>query len=112
MAFRMQMQHPVTNKSLHSTTENGGKDSSTMKKRPTTEEVFFNDLPECPEQDALEAQFFQRVLLPNGTFKTTASRRLDDLNDFLLPYLRQLADRPLRIMDVGASSGVSTVEWM
>src|SRR5271157_2641182 len=82
-----------------------------MKKRPTTQEVFLNDLPVCPEQDALEAQFFQRVLLPNGTFKTTSPNRLDDLNRFVLPYLQEIAERPLKIMDIAASSGVSTLEW-
>jgi len=59
----------------------------------------------------LEAQFFQRVLLPNGTFKTTSPNRLDDLNRFVLPYLQEIAERPLKIMDIAASSGVSTLEW-
>jgi len=82
-----------------------------MKKHPTTHEVFFNNLPACPEQDALETQFFQRVLLANGTFKTTSPNRLDDLNAFALPYLQDIPDRPLKIMDIAASSGVSTLEW-
>ena len=82
-----------------------------MKKRPTVQEVFFNRLPVCPEQDALEAQFFRSLILPNGTFKTTSPNRLDDLNAFVLRYLQEIPDRPLKIMDVAASSGVSTVEW-
>ena len=82
-----------------------------MKKRPTTREVFFNNLPISPEQDALEERYFQRVLLCNGTFKTTNSNRLDDLNAFVLGYLQDIPHRPLKIMDVGASSGVSTLEW-
>lgn len=81
------------------------------KKHPTTREVFFNDLPVGAEQDALEAEFFQRVLLSNGTFKTTAANRLHDLNEFTLPYIRQITESPLKIMDIAASSGVSTVEW-
>ena len=63
------------------------------------------------EQYALERQFFARVALKNGTFKTTYPNRLDDINEAFLPHIVMLADRPIRIMDVGASSGISTMEW-
>lgn len=49
-------------------------------------------------------------MLPNGTVKTTAEHRLDDLNDFCLPLIADLR-QPLHILDVAVSSGVSTSEW-
>lgn len=57
-----------------------------------------------------EKAFFSRVSLPNGTFKTTHARRLDDVNEAVLPFLTKMK-QPLRIMDVAASSGISTAEW-
>jgi hypothetical protein len=83
-----------------------------MKNRvPTAHKLFFaravlepGTLPE------LERLFFSNVILRNGTFKTTNHRRLDDLNALvngLLPGVR-----PLRLMDVAVSSGVSTAEWL
>ena len=63
-----------------------------------------------PKRDR-EHDFLRRVMLPNGTFKTTGRRRLDDLNEFSLPWVRTLATRRLKIMDVAASSGVTTEEW-
>ena len=52
-----------------------------------------------------------QVMLPNGTFKTTEQHRLDDLNDFSLPFLQALSARPIHIMDVAASSGSTTAQW-
>jgi hypothetical protein len=57
----------------------------------------------------MERRFFTKVRLPNGTFKMTYRRRLDDLNERLLGFLPH--DRPLTIMDVAVSSGISTIEW-
>ncbi len=56
-----------------------------------------------------ERRFFGKVLLPNGTWKTTYPNRLDDLNEQLVEFLAR--DRELELMDVAVSSGVSTVEW-
>ncbi len=56
-----------------------------------------------------ERRFFAKLRLPNGTWKTTYPNRLDDLNRGLLEHLPR--DRELELMDVGVSSGVSTVEW-
>jgi hypothetical protein len=56
-----------------------------------------------------ERRFFGKVLLPNGTWKTTYPNRLDDLNERLLEFLPR--DRELELMDVAVSSGVSTIEW-
>jgi hypothetical protein len=49
-------------------------------------------------------------MLPNGTFKTTERHRLDDLNEFSLPFIRAFG-RPVKIMDVAVSSGSTTIEW-
>ena len=81
------------------------------KEAPTVHEVFLASGTSVEEQNALERQFFTRVALRNGTFKTTYPNRLDDINEAFLPHLVRLADRPIRIMDVGASSGISTIEW-
>jgi hypothetical protein len=62
------------------------------------------------EREALETLFFSSVRLRNGTLKTTSYHRLDDLNQLVSAHLP--ADRPLRIMDVAVSSGVSTAEWL
>ena len=81
------------------------------KEAPTVHEVFLASGTSAEEQYALERQFFARVALTNGTFKTTYPNRLDDINEAFFPHLVRLADRPIRIMDVGASSGISTIEW-
>lgn len=57
-----------------------------------------------------ERRFFAGLRLRNGTFKTTHHNRLDDANALLVPAAAALARRPLRVIDVGCSSGVSTVE--
>jgi hypothetical protein len=56
-----------------------------------------------------ERRFFAKVRLPNGTWKTTYPRRLDDLNESLVALLP--TDRELEVMDVAVSSGISTIEW-
>lgn len=48
--------------------------------------------------------------MPNGTWKTTFPHRLDDLNAALLDFLPR--DLPVDAMDVGISSGISTLEWV
>jgi hypothetical protein len=79
--------------------------------RPTTREIFFGKSASPELQERLEREFFSRVALPDGTLKTTYSRRLDDLNRMTLPHLRRLGPGPLRITDVAASSAISTLEW-
>jgi hypothetical protein len=58
----------------------------------------------------LEREFFSRIILPNGSVKSTSEHRLDDLNLLSLPYVKQMQS-PVRLLDVAASSGVSTAEW-
>lgn len=77
-------------------------------KRSGPLDIYFGGL----SSDALleaERVFFTGLQLPNGTFKTTSERRLDDVNELvtaLLPRGLQLS-----IMDVAVSSGVATAEW-
>jgi hypothetical protein len=47
--------------------------------------------------------------LRNGTYKYTYSHRLDNLNALVKELLP--GARPLRVMDVAVSSGISTLEW-
>jgi hypothetical protein len=78
--------------------------------RPTTRK-FLGKTAVDLDQKSVEYEFFRRVVLPNGTFKTTVANRLDDLNQAVLPYIARIAESPVKIMDVGVSSGVSTLEW-
>jgi hypothetical protein len=60
-----------------------------------------------PEQ---EAAFFSNLLLPSGAYKTTFPGRFADLDGRVADLL---ADREtLRLLDVGVSSGVTTLEWV
>ena len=76
------------------------------KQKPTTREFLLSAYD--PE---LESQFFSRIKLQNGTLKKTLAHRLDDMNQLMLPYICQTTERPVKIMDVAVSSGISTVEW-
>jgi hypothetical protein len=58
-----------------------------------------------------EAAFFASIRLRNGTFKTTDHHRLDDLNILVIGEWQKLDRKPRRIMDVGVSSGISSLEW-
>ena len=58
-----------------------------------------------------EAAFFAALRLANGTFKTTADHRMDDLNDIVVARWSETDFRPSEILDLGASSGISTLEW-
>jgi hypothetical protein len=56
-----------------------------------------------------EEHFFTRIRLPNGVHKTTEAHRLDDLNELVTGLLPE--ERPLELLDVGISSGITTREW-
>jgi hypothetical protein len=77
---------------------------------PTAYELYFPKDPIATQKlEELERAFFSALRLRNGTFKLTYPHRLDDLNALATPYLP--SDRPLMIMDVAVSSGISTLEW-
>jgi len=78
---------------------------------PTAQRLFFSGEQFAPSQrEELERAFFSNIIVRNGTFKTTNHRRLDDLNELVQKYLP--SERPLQLMDVAVSSGISTGEWM
>ena len=79
---------------------------------PTAFELYFAGGPaeDEGERQTREDLFFHSIRLPNGTHKSTGHRRLDDLNDFVMEFLPP--QRPLEVMDVAVSSGVSTAEWL
>ena len=68
--------------------------------------------PDAAVTSRQEAAFFSGLRLRNGTFKTTAERRLDDLNQLVIEQWKALGAAPCRLLDVGVSSGVSSVEWL
>lgn len=59
-----------------------------------------------------EASFFSSLRLFNGTFKTTQDHRMDDLNAFVIAHWRDAKSAPAQILDIGVSSGISTLEWL
>jgi hypothetical protein len=59
-----------------------------------------------------EEAFFSGIQLRNGTFKTTTEHRLDDLNQLVIEQWKTRGAKPRLLLDVGASSGVSSVEWL
>ncbi len=55
-----------------------------------------------------EAQLFRSLRMPNGTYKTTAWRRLEPLDNLTVSLVQ--ASEPVQLLDVGASSAVTTAE--
>jgi hypothetical protein len=74
---------------------------------PTAYDLYFAGGKRPPQDEDL---FFHSIECRNGTRKTTCHRRLDDLNSLVQSLLPP--QRPLEIMDVAVSSGVSTAEWL
>jgi SAM-dependent methyltransferase len=58
----------------------------------------------------LERSFFQSVCLPNGTHKTTAPGRLKDVDQIIYEHLDN--KKTVRLLDVGISSGITTIELL
>ena len=74
---------------------------------PTAYDLYFAGGQRTAQDEDL---FFHSIECRNGTRKTTCHRRLDDLNALVQGLLPP--QRPLEIMDVAVSSGVSTAEWL
>src|SRR4051812_43881239 len=77
---------------------------------PTARELYTTPVASAELQEILETQFFSSIQLKNRTYKFTYSRRLDDLNELTRKVIPP--NRPLEVMDVAVSSGVSTLEWI
>lgn len=77
---------------------------------PNARDVFFSgDGLDADTRAELEDRFFCSLKLANGTYKQTCRGRLNDLDEFVEGLLPR--ERPLRLMDVAVSSGVTTAEW-
>ncbi len=77
----------------------------------TAYELYFGEPPADPERlRQREDAFFGGIWIRNGTSKLTYRGRFDDLDALVQPLLP--AARPLDILDVAVSSGVSTAEWL
>jgi hypothetical protein len=59
--------------------------------------------------DTVDTSYFKRIRLSNGVYRTTTRRRLDDVNAAAVSFIK--GHRLPRILDVGASSGISSAEW-
>jgi hypothetical protein len=77
-----------------------------MKMRPVIRQIYDGNAGLSEET---EEHFFTRIRLPNGVHKTTEAHRLDDLNQLVTGLLPE--ERPLKLMDVGISSGITTRDW-
>lgn len=61
-------------------------------------------------QLVIERAFFASLLMRNGLYKTTEAHRMDALLPLLVEHAGLLPQRPLAVLDVGCSSGITTVE--
>jgi hypothetical protein len=80
--------------------------------KPTIKEIFRTDpaTRDAATQEEFERNFYSRLRLANGVYKTTHTRRFDDLNLLINDLLPR--GRRLELLDVGISSGISTMEWL
>ena len=81
----------------------------------TARELFLEDNPLSDDnlatRDCLEEKFFSAMCLNNGVFKKTGNGRLKDIDQALIAELQRLGVAPKTFLDVGVSSGVSTLNW-
>jgi len=81
-----------------------------MSKMPPVSVVLMSHHASEAEQLAVEERFFSRLRMRNGTYKTTSSARMPEID-------RYCADLPgtdgaLRLLDIGMSSGVTSLELL
>jgi hypothetical protein len=78
---------------------------------PSAADVFLRTAPRTPDdQQRAEESFFKNIRLRNGTRKTTAPGRLADVDRLLV---RSLPPKErVSVLDVGISSGVTTLELL
>ncbi len=78
---------------------------------PTARSFFFPEPGLTPAAElARETAFFRALRLPNGTYKTSYPDRMPDVDAAAAAALG--APRPVRVLDVGVSSGVTTLELL
>ena len=59
-----------------------------------------------------EQKIFQSIVTSNGTRKTTEPGRLNPINALFFETLDRLSIVPRTVMDIGVSSGATTLDWM
>ncbi|WP_416208013.1 ATP-binding protein [Chelativorans sp. M5D2P16] len=57
-----------------------------------------------------ECAFFSNLKMRNGTFKLTRPSRFAAVEERIAPIIREKADRIRDVLDIGASSGLTTIE--
>lgn len=71
--------------------------------------TFFNT-PVAQLTPSMEQEFFSSLMTRNKTYKTTFHQRFADINPFVLQLMQEYGLQSPRILDIGISSGVSTLE--
>lgn len=72
----------------------------------TADDVFLGERTD----PALEAALFGRLKMRNGTFKRTAPRRFVEVEEALAPAIAARADSVREVLDIGVSTGITTLE--
>lgn len=76
---------------------------------PSARSFFFPEAGLSPAAElAREMAFFRHLRMPNGTYKTTYANRMPDVDAAAADALG--SPRAIRVLDVGVSSGVTTLE--
>lgn len=63
------------------------------------------------EFSEVERRFFSGLVMRNGIGKTTRSGRLTELDEWCRTVVALDAHRELDLLDIGISSGITTLEW-
>lgn len=77
---------------------------------PKARDVLLRQPSACPPSSLELDRFFRALRLSNGTYKTTCSGRLEDLNDTLIRLVPR--GNSIRVLDVAVSSGVTTIDLL
>ncbi|AMW04159.1 hypothetical protein GEMMAAP_03545 [Gemmatimonas phototrophica] len=77
---------------------------------PPAKDVLLGSTKVDERQLAREEEFFRRLKLQNGTYKTTARNRMPELDLACAELLRGTVG--VRILDMGVSSGVTTADLL
>lgn len=70
----------------------------------------FFETPATQLTPQMEQEFFSSLMGDNKTYKTTYHRRFSDINSHLVQYLKKHDQQVVRVLDIGVSSGISTLE--
>lgn len=62
-------------------------------------------------EESLNRDFFSKIKFDNGIYKTTKPGRFDDLNEIVFNFLQTYPEFPRTFLDVGVSSGITTLEF-